>query len=109
MPICMTARYKVRPETIQECKQTVVEFVKYIRASEPTTLFYMVIQEISNPAHFVHTMVFEDRRAITLHQSSPATRRFVETIYPAAVDPLEFQEFLVLGFKSDEDIGSAWA
>lgn len=106
MPITMTARYRVRPEKVAECKQTVIEFVKYIRAHEPTTLFYMAIQEIIDPASFVHTMVFEDDRAITLHQSSPATKRFVDTIYPAAEEPLHFQEYRVLGFKADEDIGS---
>ena len=39
MTICMTARYRVQPEMVEECKRTIIDFVKYIRINEPTTLF----------------------------------------------------------------------
>jgi len=101
MAICMTARYRVEPENVEECKRVVVDFVKYIRINEPTTLFYMANQEVGHPTSFLHTMIFENEQAVAAHQNSPATRRFVDMIYPAAIEPLEFQEFYILGFKSD--------
>lgn len=100
MPVCMTARYQVPRERLEECRRTVTEFVRYIRANEPSTLFYMALQETVDETRFLHIMVFEDQRAITLHQSSPATRRFVETIYPSAVEPLEFGDHQILGYKA---------
>lgn len=100
MPVCMTARYQVRKECLEDCRRTVEEFVRYIRANEPTTLFYMALQETVDETRFLHIMVFEDERAITRHQSSPATRRFVETVYPSAVEPLQFGDHRVLGYKA---------
>ncbi len=100
MPICMTAHYQVPPELVDDCKRTVVDFVKYIRINEPTTLFYMANQEMGRPTRFLHTMIFEDAEAVKVHQNSPATRRFVDMIYPSAIEPLEFHEFYILGFKN---------
>ena len=104
MPICMTARYQIRKERLEECRRTVREFVRFIRANEPTTLFYMALQETVDETRFLHIMVFENDRAITLHQSSPATRRFVETIYPSALEPLEFGDHQILGYKAVEGL-----
>jgi len=101
MTICMTARYQVQPEMVEECKRTVIDFVKYIRINEPTTLFYMANQEMGHPTQFLHTMIFEDAEAVAIHQGSPATKRFVDMIYPAAIEPLNFQEFYILGFKNN--------
>ena len=80
MTICMTARYRVQPEMVEECKRTIIDFVKYIRINEPTTLFYMANQEMGHPTQFLHTMIFEDEHAVTVHQASPATQRFVDMI-----------------------------
>ncbi|MCA9483713.1 MAG: antibiotic biosynthesis monooxygenase [Nitrospina sp.] len=104
MPICMSARYQVRKDRLDLCKKTVEEFVKYIRANEPATLFYMAMQEPVDETRFLHVMVFENEQAITAHQASPATRRFVETIYPSTLEPLDFREYNVLGYKGAEDI-----
>lgn len=101
MTICMTARYQVEPEMVEDCKQTVKDFVKYIRINEPTTLFYMANQEMGHPTRFLHIMIFEDEAAVERHQKSPATKRFVDMIYPAAVEPLEFSEFYILGYKAE--------
>ncbi|MFQ5482220.1 MAG: putative quinol monooxygenase [Nitrospinaceae bacterium] len=105
MPICMTAHYQIPKDRLEECRKTVTEFIRYIRANEPGILFYTALQEITDETRFLHLMVFEDQRAVTRHQSSPATRRFVETIYPAAVNPLEFKEHGILGFKAAADLG----
>lgn len=99
MPVCMTARYQVRKDRLELCLKTVTEFVAYIKANEPTTLLYMAMQEPVDETRFLHIMIFEDQQAITNHQASPATRRFVETIYPSAVEPLEFKEYNMLGYK----------
>jgi len=48
-------------------------------------------------------MIFENEDAVRIHQQSPATRRFVDMIYPSAIEPLEFNEFYILGYKADYD------
>lgn len=101
MPVCMTARYQVEPEVVEECKRIIADFVKYIRINEPTTLFYMANQEMGHPTRFLHTMIFENEAAIAIHQKSPATKRFVDTIYPAAIEPLAFNEYYILGLKNE--------
>jgi len=93
MAIIITARYQVRPQTIEICKQAIKNLVDYVKEHEKGTLFYIAKQEKLNPYAFLHTMVFKDEVALTLHRSSEAAEKFVNIIYPSAIDPLEFKEY----------------
>ena len=93
MPIIMTARYQVRPQAIDSCKQAIKNLVEYVKENEKGTLYYIAKQEILNPYAFLHMMIFQDEVALTLHRSSEAAERFVSIIYPSAIDPLEFKEY----------------
>ncbi len=93
MPIIMTARYQVRPENVDRCKQAVKNLVKYVKENEKGTLYYIAQQEILNPYAFLHLMIFQDEVALTLHRSSEAAERFVNVVYPSTIDPLEFKEY----------------
>jgi quinol monooxygenase YgiN len=89
----MTARYQVRPQAIDRCKQAIKNLVEYVKENEKGTLYYIAKQEILNPYAFLHMMIFQDEVALTLHRSSEAAERFVSIIYPSAIDPLEFKEY----------------
>jgi quinol monooxygenase YgiN len=93
MPIIMTARYQVRPQSIDRCKQAINNLVEYVKENEKGTLYYIANQEKLNPYAFLHTMIFKDEVALTMHRSSEAAEKFVNVIYPAAIDPLEFKEY----------------
>ena len=93
MPIIMTARYQVRPQKIDQCKQAIKNLVEYVRESEEGTLYYIAKQEKLNPYAFLHLMIFKDEVALTLHRSSQAAERFVSVVYPATLDPIEFKEY----------------
>ena len=93
MAIIITARYQVRPQTIDKCKQAIKNLVNYVKEHEKGTLFYIAKQEKLNPYAFLHTMVFKDEVALTLHRSSEAAEKFVNIVYPSAIDPLEFKEY----------------
>ena len=93
MPIIMTARYQVRPQAIDRCKQAIKNLVEYVKENEKGTLYYIAKQEILNPYAFLHMMIFQDEVALTLHRSSEAAERFVSIIYPSSIDPLEFKEY----------------
>ena len=93
MAIIITARYQVRPQTIDKCKQAIKNLVNYVKEHEKGTLFYIAKQEKLNPYAFLHTMVFKDEVALTLHRSSEAAEKFVSIVYPSAIDPLEFKEY----------------
>ena len=89
----MTARYQVRPQSINQCKQAINNLVEYVKEHEKGTLFYIAKQEKLNPYAFLHTMIFEDEVALTLHRSSEAAEKFVSVVYPSSIDPLEFKEY----------------
>ena len=93
----MTARYQVRPQSIDQCKQAINNLVEYVKTNEKGTLYYIAKQEILNPYAFLHMMIFQDEVALTMHRSSEAAERFVSVIYPAAIDPLEFKEYNEIG------------
>ena len=97
MPIIMTARYQVRPQTVDRCKQAIKDLVEYVKENEKGTIYYIANQEKLNPYAFLHMMIFQDEVALTLHQSSEAAERFVSVIYPSAIDPLEFKEYNEIG------------
>ena len=89
----MTARYQVQPKKIDRCKQAIRNLVTYVKENEKGTLFYIAKQEVLNPYAFLHTMVFQDDVALTMHRSSEAAERFVNIVYPSAIDPIEFKEY----------------
>ena len=93
MPIIMTARYQVRPQKIDQCKLAIRNLVEYVKENEKGTLYYIANQEILNPYAFLHMMIFQDDVALTMHRSSEAAERFVNIVYPATIDPIEFKEY----------------
>jgi quinol monooxygenase YgiN len=97
MPILMTARYQVRPQAIDRCKKAIQLLAEHVKANEKETLFYMAQQEKLNPYAFLHTMVFKDEVALTMHRSSKAAENFVKVLYPETIDPLEFKEYDLIG------------
>ena len=104
MAIIITARYQVRPQTIDKCKKAIKNLVDYVKENEKGTLFYIAKQEKLNPYAFLHTMVFKDEVALTLHRSSEAAEKFVNIVYPSAIDPLEFKEYV--GIANNLDISN---
>ncbi len=102
MPICITAQYEVRPEFSKECKKVVQDLVDHVKNNEPGILFYLAHQDILNPMRFHHTIIFENEAALTVHQSSPASKRFVEAVYPKTLEPLGFGEHHIVAFKATE-------
>jgi quinol monooxygenase YgiN len=53
-----------------------MEFVPYIKASEPGTRMYMAWQQKDDPTRFVHFFIFENEAAHKAHSQSEAVRRF---------------------------------
>ena len=89
----MTARYQVRPQKIEQCKLAIRNLVEYVKENEKGTLYYIAKQEILNPYAFLHMMIFRDDVALTMHRSSEAAEKFVNIVYPATIDPIEFKEY----------------
>jgi quinol monooxygenase YgiN len=96
MPIYMTARFEVQEEALEICKQTIQEFVDYVRANEPDTILYTSLQEKENSTRFLHYFIFRDERAREIHSNSDAVDRFTSVLYPNLIAPVEFMEYVVL-------------
>jgi len=99
MPICITARYRVRPQFAKDCRKIIQDLMDHVKQNEPGTLFYMAQQEILDPMRFQQTIVFKDEAAMLLHQNSKAADRFVSLLYPNTLEPLEFTEHHLVAFK----------
>ena len=93
MSIYMTAHFEVKKEALEICKQTIQEFVDYVRANEPDTILYTSLQEKENPTRFLHYFVFRDAKARETHSNSDAVNRFTSVLYPNLVAPVEFTEY----------------
>ena len=95
MAIYMTARFEVQKDALEICKQTIQEFVDYVRANEPDTILYTSLQEKEDPIHFLHYFIFRDEKAREIHSKSDAVNRFTNALYPNLVAPVEFTEYVV--------------
>jgi quinol monooxygenase YgiN len=74
------ASYRIDPESLEEVKQAIEDFVAAIARKEPETIYeaYRVADGMS----FLHLMTFPDQDAEKLHQAAPHTKRFVDILYP---------------------------
>ena len=101
MLVHITASYQVRPQAVDKCVRAVQQLVDYVKENEPMTLFYLANQEIFDDTKFLHIIVFENELGLKSHQSSPASKKFVETIYPETLRPLEFMEYNIFASKTE--------
>lgn len=92
MPIYMRAKFKVKREALEICKQTIQEFVDYIHANSPDTILYTSLQEKKNPARFLHYLYFV-MKTREIHSNSDAVNRFTSILYPNLLVPMEFTEY----------------
>ena len=93
MPIYMTARFEVQKDALEICKQTIQEFVDYVRANEPDTILYASLQEEERPTRFLHYFIFRDENAREIHSNSDAVNRFTSVLYSNLVAPVDFTEY----------------
>jgi quinol monooxygenase YgiN len=93
MAIYMTARFRVKPESLEKCLQAIREFVEYVRSNEPETRLYESVQETGDATSFLHYFIFEDEAARERHSDSDGVKRFTSILYPELMAPVEFTEY----------------
>ncbi len=96
MPIYMTARFKVKPESREKCQQAIRDFIAYIQANEPETRLYESVQEAADPTSFLHYFIFENEAARDRHRTSDGVKRFTDILYPELLAPVEFTEYTII-------------
>ena len=100
MAIFRIARYKIRPEAIEACKEVVQATIDYTKAHEPGTLMYMVMQESGDPTSFVHLSAYADNAALQQHiTAEPMVTNFREVLNPAMVVPATFTHYELMDAK----------
>ena len=99
MPIYQTARFQVRPQALESCKQAIRDFVDYVRTHEPDTLQYTAMEETGDATSFLHVFVFADAAARDRHANSDAAKHFTGLLYPNTAAPVEFKEYSIVAAK----------
>lgn len=97
MRIYGTARFSVKPESLDWCRSAIEEFVTYVRDHEPGTKLSLSLQEVKQPTRFLHVMIFEDEGAENIHTASQEVDRFTGLLYPETVDGVIFEWFSPVG------------
>ncbi len=100
MAIHKTARFQVRSEALEKCKEAIRIFIQHIHANEPDTQVYISLRQKDDPTQFIHYMVFKDDAAEKKHTGSEAVKKFVEALYPNCVAPVEFTDYDVFASRS---------
>jgi len=93
MAIYMTAQYQVYPKKVNKTKDSIRQLVQHVKLHEPLTTIYIAQQQILNPSKFMHILRFEDESALKVHQSSPASADFVQSVYPETLKAIDFMEY----------------
>jgi len=100
MTIFRTAKYTIRPEAMEACKEVIRETVAYTKEHEPGTLMYLVLQEAENPANFVHISAYSDEAALERHVTGePMLTNIQKVIIPATVGDTLFTHYTVVDAK----------
>tara|TARA_B110000495_G_scaffold198560_1_gene210573 strand:+ start:416 stop:709 length:294 start_codon:yes stop_codon:yes gene_type:complete len=89
----MTAQYQVYPKKVNKTKDSIRQLVQHVKLHEPLTTIYIAQQQILNPSKFMHILRFEDESALKVHQSSPASADFVQSVYPETLKAIDFMEY----------------
>lgn len=102
MNIYMTARFRVRPDSLELCKRAISDFITYIKETEPGTLLYISLQEEDDDTSFLHFFIFESKEAQEAHRTSEGVKRFTDILYPELVDGVEFSAYRLFSTTEKE-------
>ena len=84
--------------------QHIADFLDLIRqyagewlSAEPGTLRYDVVQDQTNPAHFIFHETYADEAAFATHMQGPIGQRYLAQVVPLMSSPLDSSVFLGMG------------
>ncbi len=97
MPIYMTARFRVKPDSIERCEEAIAEFIIYLQGHEPGTKLYTSLRSTEDETQYLHYFIFEDEEAEEKHRTSEGVKRFTSILYPElASEGVEFKRYTLV-------------
>src|SRR4051794_10727127 len=93
MPLYKTAQYKVKPESIEKCKQTIEAYLALLKQHEPDSLFYAVVQDKDDATSFMHFGVYKDAAAQDWHNNSPYVKQYADQLWAETIAPATFIDY----------------
>jgi quinol monooxygenase YgiN len=92
-----TARYQVKPESVEKCKQILKEYLAFIKQNEPGTLFYIVVQDQADPTSFMHFGSYEDATAQEKHNNGATY--YADLLWAETPTPATFIDYELVASK----------
>src|SRR2546423_429944 len=96
MTLSKTARFKVKPQSIEKCKQAIQEYVALVKQHEPGTLFYAVVQEKEDPTTFLFFRISQDEASQDQHNNAPYLPHYVAILDAESTEPAVSTDYLFL-------------
>lgn len=85
-----SAHYTVPTGTVDACREAIRELVDRVK-EQPGVATYLVLENGGDRrTRFLHLAVFEDREARRAHHESEAVRNFIDLVYPATLNGIEY-------------------
>ena len=80
------ATYRLRPDSLDEAKVAIRDYVEHVRRAEFETFSYQCFQSEIEPTQFVHLMSFTHEGAEAAHITSPLLKTFSEKLFPFCIE-----------------------
>lgn len=83
MPVTIVNDWQFAPEgDVEAGLAAAADYVEELKAESPGCLLSLWLADRDNPRRFFHAAVFESLEAARAERESPATKRFVERLFP---------------------------
>jgi quinol monooxygenase YgiN len=80
--IVVTARFKVRPDGVEEVEKQFRMLIEYVRNEEPGTLMYLFHRAQDDPTRFLFYERYQDNEALTKHGGSARFQQVFGKVAP---------------------------
>ena len=92
MPLYRTARFDVRPDSVDPALAALRELTENARGTEPGTQLFLSLQDKVHPNRFSQFMIFDDEAAAERYRTAESTKKYYAALQPYIVGGIQFRD-----------------